>query len=237
MLFDFEQIHFVVWTNTGRCWTRGKGIFVTGTTSQGGLGRRRHSPPPTSDRVSPISFLHTLLAVFVFVLYLYFNPGVYLCRPALSLSHLWSTFPFSFSANPETPFQHSPSHWPKVIHLNVAHWPISGRNLQDNILEPRQHELAEAAVSYSRGRCRKHFFQILSRYMFFFVFLNFKRGFYSWTFWFGASFICKNAHLCLHADLHGEVGQNILNGQTNMLTRRTSDFSVTYHLQIPRLLL
>ena len=88
-----------------------------------------------------------------------------------------------------------------------------------------------------RGRCRKHFFQILSRHMFFFVFLNFKRGFFSWTFWFGASFICKNAHLCLHADLHGEVGQNILNGQTNMLTRRTSDFSVTYHLQIPLLLL
>ena len=39
------------------------------------------------------------------------------------------------------------------------------------------------------------------------------------------------------ADLHGEVGQNILNGQTNMLTRRTSDFSVTYHLEIPILLL
>ena len=30
-----------------------------------------------------------------------------------------------------------------------------------------------------RGRCRKHFFQILSRHMFFFVFLNFKRGFFS----------------------------------------------------------
>ena len=39
------------------------------------------------------------------------------------------------------------------------------------------------------------------------------------------------------ADLHGEVGQNILNGQTNMLMRRTSDFSVTYHLEIPILLL
>ena len=95
--------------------------------------------------------------------------------------------------------------------------------------------------AYIRGRCqhaRKHFFlQILSRHMYFFVFLNFKRGFFSWTFWFGASFICKNAHLCLHADLHGEVGQNILNGQTNMLTRRTSDFSVTYHLEIPILLL
>ena len=39
------------------------------------------------------------------------------------------------------------------------------------------------------------------------------------------------------ADLHGEVVQNKLNGQTNMLTRRTSDFSVTYHLQIPLLLL
>ena len=35
--------------------------------------------------------------------------------------------------------------------------------------------------------------------MFFFVFFNFKRGFFSWTFWFGASFICKNAHLCLHS--------------------------------------
>ena len=28
-----------------------------------------------------------------------------------------------------------------------------------------------------RGRCRKHFFQILSRHIFSFVFLNFKRGF------------------------------------------------------------
>ena len=39
------------------------------------------------------------------------------------------------------------------------------------------------------------------------------------------------------ADLHGEVGQNILNGQTNMLTGRTCDFNITYHLQIPLLLL
>ena len=55
----------------------------------------------------------------------------------------------------------------------------------------------------TRGRCRhaqKHLFlQILSRHMFFFVFLNFKRGFFSWTFWFGASFICKNAYSCLHS--------------------------------------
>ena len=39
------------------------------------------------------------------------------------------------------------------------------------------------------------------------------------------------------ADLHGEVEQNILNGQTNMLTDRTCDFNVTYHLQILLLLL
>ena len=37
--------------------------------------------------------------------------------------------------------------------------------------------------------------------------------------------------------LNLSLGQNILNGQKNMLTSRTSDFSVTYHLQIPLLLL
>ena len=38
-------------------------------------------------------------------------------------------------------------------------------------------------------------------------------------------------------NLHAEVGQNILNGQKNMLTRRTCDFNVTCHLEIPFVLL
>ena len=39
------------------------------------------------------------------------------------------------------------------------------------------------------------------------------------------------------ADLHGEVGQNILNGQKNMLKRWTCDFNAIHHLNIPILLL
>ena len=39
------------------------------------------------------------------------------------------------------------------------------------------------------------------------------------------------------ADLHGEVGQNILNGQKNMLKRWACDFNAIHHLKIPILLL
>ena len=39
------------------------------------------------------------------------------------------------------------------------------------------------------------------------------------------------------ADLHGEVKQNILNGQKNMLKRWTFDFNAIHHLNIPILLL
>ena len=81
------------------------------------------------------------------------------------------------------------------------------------------------------------FLQILSRHMFFFVFLNFKRGFFLELFDLGPPSFAKMYIYVYIADLHGEVGQNILNGETNMSTRKTSEFGVTYHLQIPLLLL
>ena len=65
-----------------------------------------------------------------------------------------------------------------------------------------------------------HFFlQILYRHMFFFVFLNFKRGFFLELVDLGPpSFAKMHIHVYI-ADLHGKVGQNILNGQKNMLNR------------------
>ena len=62
----------------------------------------------------------------------------------------------------------------------------------------------------------KNFF---SKFLHFFVFLNFKRFFFLELFDLEPPSFAKMHIYVYIADLHGEVGQNILNGQKNMLKR------------------
>ena len=90
VFFILKKIQFAVWTNTGRCSTRGNGIFVTGATSRGGFGRRLAlSSSHLPFHFCPFCFLYLYSTLY---LYLYSNLYLYLCCPALSLSHLCSTF-------------------------------------------------------------------------------------------------------------------------------------------------
>ena len=88
-------------------------------------------------------------------------------------------------------------HWEETFHRAVSQ--TFGRRPGVDLQRCRCQRNSSPHAICTRGRCRKLFLQILSRHKYFFVFLNFKRGFFSWTFWFGASFICKNAYLCLHS--------------------------------------
>ena len=96
-------------------------------------------------------------------------------------------------------------------------------------------------MQYAIGVCadmpEKFFLEILSRHMYFFVFLNFKRDFFSWTFLFGASFICKKAHLCLHSGLTWRSRAKYIEWPKNMLKCWTCDFNVIHHLKIAILLI
>ena len=107
MHFWFWTYTFTLWTNTGRCWTRGSGIFVTGTTSQGGgwdrAGILLLLPPIQFPQFCTFS-----LPYLYFILYLYFNLYLYslyifLITPLINISFLlfWPKHPSqTFSPTP-----------------------------------------------------------------------------------------------------------------------------------------
>ena len=119
----FGQIQFVIWTNAFLIlniyiYTLDKYRPVLNTGQRNlcdwdyesgwGLGPRRHSPPPTSDPVSPI--LHIFLAVFVFYfvfvfqsVFVFVSLYIFLVTPLINISFLlfWPKHPSqTFSPTP-----------------------------------------------------------------------------------------------------------------------------------------